>query len=41
MDDPIARALPVNMVQGSFVLRGDMYTGVREWMLLYDYKKEL
>lgn len=41
MDDPIARALPVNMVLGSFILRGDMYTDVREWMLLHDYKKEL
>jgi hypothetical protein len=28
------------MALGVFVLGGDMYPDVREWMLLHDYKNE-
>jgi hypothetical protein len=37
-DDPIARTLPVNLVLGSFILRGNMHTNPAEWLLLHDYK---
>lgn len=36
-EDPIARALPANQVLGAFILRGDMHTNVKDWMLLEDY----
>ena len=38
-EDPIASKLPVNTVLGAFVLRGDMHTDPKEWLLLVDYKK--
>jgi hypothetical protein len=38
-DDPLARTLPVNLVLGSFILRGNMHTNPAEWLLLHDYKK--
>jgi len=38
-DDPLAQTLPVNLVLGSFILRGNMHTNPAEWLLLHDYKK--
>ena len=37
-EDPIARKLPVNMVLGAFILRGDMHTDPAQWKLLKKYK---
>lgn len=39
-EDPIAQKLPVNMVLASFILRGDMHTNPKDWVLLKDYKKK-
>lgn len=39
IEDPIARKLPINMVLGAFILRGDMHTDPSQWLLLKDYKK--
>ncbi len=36
-EDPIAQALPFNSVLASYILRGDMYTDVNEWVLFKDY----
>ncbi|HDM78194.1 MAG TPA: hypothetical protein ENG51_17295 [Deltaproteobacteria bacterium] len=38
-EDPIAQKLPINMVLGAFILRGDMHTDPNAWLLLVDYKK--
>ena len=38
-EDPIAKLLPVNMVLASYILKGDMYTDPKEWVLIKDYKK--
>jgi hypothetical protein len=38
-EDPLAQQLPVNMVLGAFILRGDMHTDPQDWLLLEDYKK--
>jgi len=38
-EDPIAQALPFNAVLASYILRGDMYTDVTEWVLFKDYIK--
>lgn len=39
-EDPIATMLPSNSVLGSYIVHGDMYTDVRDWKLIKDYKKE-
>jgi hypothetical protein len=39
-EDPIAQKLPINMVLGAFILRGDMHTDPTQWLLLKDYKKK-
>ncbi|MBW2023200.1 MAG: acetoacetate decarboxylase family protein [Deltaproteobacteria bacterium] len=39
IEDPIAQKLPINMVLGAFILRGDMHTDPGQWLLLKDYKK--
>ncbi len=36
-DDPIAQRLPVNLVLGAYMLRGDMQTDVRQWKVVVDY----
>jgi hypothetical protein len=38
-EDPIAEALPVNMVLASFILRGNMHTDPKDWHIFRDYKK--
>ena len=38
--DPIAQKLPINMVLGAFILRGDMHTDPEQWLLLKEYKKK-
>jgi len=37
-EDPLADNLPVNMILGAFILRGDMHTDPKVWPLLEDYK---
>ena len=37
-EDPIAKALPVNMILASYILKGDMHTNPKDWILLKDYK---
>jgi hypothetical protein len=39
-EDPIAKVLPFNAVLGSYIVRGDMYTDAREWVLIKDYLKK-
>jgi len=38
-EDPLAQTLPVNMILGAFILRGDMHTDPTTWPLLKDYRK--
>lgn len=35
--DPIANALPINSILGSFIIRGDLFTDAKDWILLRDY----
>jgi len=37
-EDPLMELLPPESVVGAFILRGDMYTDPKEWLLLKDYK---
>ena len=38
-EDPLAQNLPINMILGAFILRGDMHTNPATWPLLEDYRK--
>jgi hypothetical protein len=38
-EDPIAKALPVNAVLGSYIIRGSMTTRVDQWFVVKDYLK--
>ncbi len=39
-EDPLAQNLPINMILGAFILRGDMHTDPKVWPLLEDYSNK-
>lgn len=38
-EDPVAQALPVNSVLGSYIVKGSMYTNSAEWSVVFDYNE--
>ena len=39
-EDPLAKHFPINMILGAFILRGDMHTDPKDWLLLEDYRNQ-